>query len=175
MIPLLFFATCGAPDISDDWLDDYEVVQSTTGEVVEADDAVEYQVDGVFEDSRGLLSFIIPEGWQAAVGTGELLVGVTHLSSGTVVSFYRYEFGVGLPVSRADCEWSYTDPSAASPFRGVDSVLLTSCLIHESGDRVQALGFGQGDSAWQVEARLKVGYLALGLEVSEELFSAVSF
>jgi hypothetical protein len=184
MIPLLFFATCGEPEISDDWTDDFEVVEQTEEEGTNS------QVNGSYfgygeshayfgygvSHGGDQLSFKVPEGWQAETGSGNLVVTVTHLSSGTRVDFYNYDLGVELPVPRSDCEWGYSDPVAVSPFRGVESVVLTSCLLRESGDRIQAVGFEQsGGRIWQVESRLKVGYLAVGLEVSEELFSELEF
>ena len=175
MIPLLFFATCGEPEIFDDWTVEYDVVEQAEEE------ASEYQVysTGSFgydvSHGGGQLSFMIPEGWQVEPGTEESVVIATHLSSGTSVSFYRYESDLEMPVPRLDCEWGYTDPTAASPFRGIEAVLLTSCLLSESGDRVQAVVFEKAGGLWQLETQLKVGYLALGLEVSEELLSGVAF
>ena len=175
MIPLLFFATCGAPEISDDWIDDYEAVESPAADTVVYQANSDHRFEYGVSNGGGQLSFAVPEGWQVTAGSDELIVTVTHLSSGTRVDFFVYYTSVGLPVPRSDCEWGYSDPVSASPFRGVESVMLASCLLHESGDRVQALGFEQSGVLWQIETQLKVGYLALGLEVSEELFSEVSF
>jgi hypothetical protein len=168
VIPLLFFATCGAPDISDDWIDDFEVVEPAEVQ------AVDYQVDGQLSGSDGSFSFEIPEGWQAVAGTDELIAEAVHLSSGTVVTFYRYDLGVEYPVIRPDCDWGYVDNTASSPFSCVETVLLTSCLLRESGARVQAHAFEHDGYVWQVEARFRVGYLAPGLEVAEELYSGVT-
>tara|TARA_B110000037_G_C17046103_1_gene475738 strand:- start:9 stop:542 length:534 start_codon:yes stop_codon:yes gene_type:complete len=177
VIPLLFFATCGEPEIFDDWSGEFDVVEQVDEETSEIQ---VYQATGtgrfVYRRSHGgQMSFNIPEGWQTQDGTEELVVTATHLSSGTRMDFYLYDLQVGLPVPRSDCDWGYLDSEAASPFSGVESVLLTSCLLRESGDRVQALGFEQSGGLWQIETQLKVGYLALGLEVSEELLSGVAF
>jgi len=174
VIPLLFFATCGAPEISDDWIDDFDSIVVEDGiDDVESGSTI-YQVEGDFSGDDSGFTFEILEGWQAVAGGDELIAEARHLSSGTLVSFFRYDLSVLPPVPRVDCDWGYVDPEATSPFGCVDKVTLTSCLLEESGDRVQAMAFEHDGVVWQVEARFRVGYLAPGIDATDELFSGVT-